>query len=161
LLFAIAFAACNEQEDLVASEPEFVDVVIPELHKSHNSNGRTSSANSDIHEIDVKLIKEDGTEVLGKMRFTMPDQKLEKFEMTDNLFDETGLEPDFWVDYKSNSTTSSRSYSDSCIADCHDEFTDDEGNKIKGRGWCKAGCWAKTAAKVAAAAAAVIVAVNS
>lgn len=36
-----------------------------------------------------------------------------------------------------------------CIADCNERYTDENGNKIPGRGWCKAGCWGQTALQVA------------
>ena len=39
---------------------------------------------------------------------------------------------------------------------CQKTFTDSDGKKIKGSGWCKAGCWAKTIATVALAVAAII-----
>ncbi len=32
-----------------------------------------------------------------------------------------------------------------CIIKCHQEFTDENGMKIRGRGACKAGCWFEAA----------------
>ncbi len=78
--------------------------------------------------------------------------------MSGNIFDKTELEPDFWV----NSNISAKQVNQlqaklGCISDCHKTFTKPDGSKIKGRGWCKAGCWLETAAKVATAVAAVII----
>lgn len=48
----------------------------------------------------------------------------------------------------------------SCIEDCKDKYTDDNGNKIKGRGACKANCWIDTAVAVLEAGAAIAKALN-
>lgn len=34
-----------------------------------------------------------------------------------------------------------------CLNGCHDKFTDANGNKVKGRGACKFGCWAERVLK--------------
>lgn len=39
----------------------------------------------------------------------------------------------------------------SCIESCKDKYTDEEGNKISGRGACKANCWVDTGVKLVAA----------
>ena len=78
-----------------------------------------------------------------------------KVEMTGNIFEETNLPANFFVNRK-NLKQSKVLQKASCIATCHKTFTDSDGKKIKGSGWCKAGCWAKTIATVALAVAAII-----
>ena len=159
ILFSIAFIGCDEQNDLTPSEPDFVEVSIPDAYKATYPNGRTTSEDSDIYEMDVKVIKDDGTEVIGKMRFTMPatsDEMLERFELTSNLISETDLSSDFWINNSGSNSQSNGRIQGSCIASCQEAFTDDEGDKIKGRGACKAECWAQTAIKVAAVVVAIV-----
>jgi len=105
------------------------------------------------------VTNENGEEIFGKMRFTIPpgdDNTLIKFEMTNNIFDKTALMPDFWVDYDNNVDTSNGRVMGigTCLKACQTGFTDSSGNKIKGRGACKAGCWGQ----LAIAAATVVVA---
>ncbi len=155
LLIVTFVGACADQSDVAApSFNEFTEVAIPDAYRSHLiQNGRFSSDEVEIHEVDVKITREDGTEVIGKMRFTMPasgEETLVAFEMTSDLFDGTGLSPDFWISNPGIDGALDGRIASSCIASCQKEFTDKDGNKIKGRGVCKANCWLETAAKVAA-----------
>ena len=75
--------------------------------------------------------------------------------MTGNIFKETNLTIDFFAN-KTNLNRSNVLQKGSCIATCFKEFTDKDGEKVKGRGWCKAGCWADTIVKVAATVVAII-----
>jgi hypothetical protein len=42
-----------------------------------------------------------------------------------------------------------------CISGCNSSFTDDNGDKISGRGACKGNCWVDTAVRVLEAAATI------
>jgi|GEM_PF-1668691 len=46
-----------------------------------------------------------------------------------------------------------------CIEWCKQEYTDENGDKIRGRGECKSGCWIQTAVRVLEAAAKIVSAV--
>jgi hypothetical protein len=35
-----------------------------------------------------------------------------------------------------------------CVNNCFDRYTDDKGNKIRGRGACRAGCWVDSAIEI-------------
>lgn len=75
--------------------------------------------------------------------------------MTSNVFLDTGLTPQFMSNYFGLQPRSA-----SCIAHCQEIHTDENGNKIGERGWCKAGCWVETVVKAVTATAAVLVAVK-
>lgn len=45
-----------------------------------------------------------------------------------------------------------------CISGCNDKFTDDDGNKIKGRGACKFNCWVDTVKDIIVAVAPAVIA---
>jgi hypothetical protein len=64
--------------------------------------------------------------------------------MTKNVFDKTGLTPNFWVDGLKKSSNSGGRISNigGCLDSCE--------NLDSGRFWCKAGCWIELAAVVAA-----------
>jgi len=79
------------------------------------------------------------------------------FEMaSSNLISETNLSSDFWLNNSGSNSQSNGRIKSSCIASCQKQFTDDNGDKIKGRGAYKAECWAQTAIKVAAVMVAIV-----
>jgi hypothetical protein len=160
-LMLLVMLSCTQDEKLEEPINEFVNINFPDTYKYKNSE--RASFEEDVKEVVVEVVNEDGSIITGKMRFTMPDnfdEKLLKFEMTQNLIDQTELDENFWVNNDTgNEMENLRKLG--CIASCQKEFTDDDGEKIQGRGWCKANCWIETAAKVGAVVVAVVVAVNS
>ena len=149
---------CTEQPE-VAPDLSFSEVVIPDNYKSAISNGIGAPTEFEVEEIDVKVITNEGKEIIGKLRFTMPvgdEETLIKFEMTNNIFGETPLTPNFWIinDLETN-TSEARISGSSCIAGCQTAFTID-GEKQKGRGACKALCWLEVVIAVAAVVVAAI-----
>ena len=155
MLLIITFVAwgCNDQPEVV-EDLSFNEVAIPNNLKTDLSNGRISSNDFYVEEIDVKGITDDGREIIGKMRFTIPvgeDNTLIKFEMTNNIFEQTALTPDFWVEYDNNMNTENGRVAGigTCLKNCQGF------EKGDGRGWCKAGCWAELALKAAMVAIAI------
>ncbi len=130
---------------------EFVQVNIPETFQyksSQNSlTSKTETLDTESEVIDIKLIDENGQEVIGKIRFTMPSDdsiSLVNLEVTNNLVEEGGLSSSFFEDYylsESGKSTTSKSSQLGCFNAC---------KKIKkgeGRGVCKAECWFNILAK--------------
>jgi hypothetical protein len=112
-----------------------------------------SSLETVIDEIDVQVTKEDGSVVLGKIRLEVPvgdEETLVKLEMTTNLFQQTDLTTDFFVNYDENSNLKGTMGIGTCLKACNSI------EKGEGRGWCKAGCWGELALKAAAVAVAII-----
>ena len=148
LLIALLFWRCNEPSSVI-EDLRFNEVAIPNNLKTDITNGRVSSQDIDIEEIEVKVITDDGKEVIGKMRFTIPigeDNTLINFEMTNNIFQQTDLTPDFWIDYDNNMETEDGRVANEtadCLKGCNDY------NRGGGRGACKFGCWATLAIQVA------------
>jgi hypothetical protein len=159
-LMLLVILSCNQDEKLEEPINEFVNIDFPDTYKYKTSE--RASFNEDLIEVVVEVVNEDGSVINGKMRFTMPensDEKLVKFEITQNLLDETKLDENFWLNNDSgNEFENLRKLG--CLANCQKEWTDRDGEKIKGRGLCKASCWAQTAAKVAAVVVAVIAIVD-
>lgn len=52
------------------------------------------------------------------------------------------------ITFTSNASLTTSINLSACLKDCHERFTDENGDKIKGRGACKAGCWVDTVVKV-------------
>ena len=71
LLIALLFWRCNEPSSVI-EDLRFNEVAIPNNLKTDITNGRVSSQDIDIEEIEVKVITDDGKEIIGKMRFTIP-----------------------------------------------------------------------------------------
>lgn len=165
LVFLLTGSLFNCTSESVKSELEdqaltFIEFSIPSVYQYEDSDLATSKGNFGLEEevIKLKAIDENGKEIIGYARFTMPDnadEKLIKAELTSNIVEGLNLTNDFWE--KALASNKDVEYGkSSCIASCHSTYTDANGDKIKGRGWCKAQCWA---AAVASAAAAVIIAI--
>lgn len=135
---------------------KFVEIELPDKLKYKSKKRALSPTISyDIVEEWVTVRDQYGIHS-GKIRLTIPftdEETLMKFEVTQNLITESVMTQDFMMSYISSNARSS-----SCIADCHAQFVKD-GNKTKGYGGCKFGCWMETAAKVLSAAAPILVAI--
>ena len=83
------------------------------------------------------------------MRVTIPigeDNTLINFEMTNNIFQQTDLTPDFWIDYDNNMETEDGRVANE-TADCLKGYNDY--SRGGGRGAYKFGYWATLAIQVA------------
>ncbi|WOC40111.1 hypothetical protein [Polaribacter sp. HL-MS24] len=96
----------------------------------------------------------------------MDDEKEEflGFELSENLIKATGLSKEelyelIYSDIHINPDGTSKSLHSKnyekaggiseCKSDCHKRYTDGDGKKIKGRGWCKFGCYVDAVVEVA------------
>jgi len=141
-LIALLFWRCNEPSPVIETL-RFNEVAIPNNLKTDITNGRVSSQDIDIEEIEVKVVTDEGKEIIGKMRFTIPigeDNTLINFEMTNNIFQQTDLTPNFWIDYANNmETEDSRVANETadCLQGCNGYNRG--GGRGGGRGACKFG----------------------
>lgn len=154
ILPLIALNACTKQIETEQKTTEFKNVHLPDFMKaSDKSEYETYS----IVEAEIIAYSPEEKKVSGTIRFTIPDtpeNTLLKLEITDNIFQQTNLSPEFLLEAEEKGFLNSEK--SSCIAACQEAFTDDEGNSQSGLGWCKAQCWAKT---IISAAATIIAAV--
>ena len=88
-----------------------------------------------------------GAQTTGQIRFVIPDagSGLISLEFSENILSEGNIKIDFYV---ANSTalegepgTNGENLLTKCFNDCQARYTNPDGTKIAGRGWCKAGCW--------------------
>jgi hypothetical protein len=136
------FSSCNEQLEVSESEFEFSKVTIP----SHLKSTLKIASETFVDEMDVKVITEDGREIIGKMRFEIPlgdEEKLVDLEITTNLLTDTELTEDFFVNYDDSNNLKATMGIGACLKNCNGI------EKGDGRGWCKAGCWGELALKAA------------
>jgi len=141
----LTFWSCDK--DIIdESKVKFTEVEIPAKIKASETLEK-STGNYDKVVKDMVFITNEGKELEGKVRLTMPydcSESLYNLELTDNFFDETDLSTDFWVIYE-NETKSSKgpSYSE-CAVQCDDNYNDEEhynhGNGTARRR-CIARCW--------------------
>lgn len=80
---------------------------------------------------------------------TISDEVLEKFEVSSNLISKTDLNTNFWINNFEVQAKSTTRIQGNCIATCQETFINDDGNKVKERGACKAECWANIIIKAA------------
>ena len=151
---AIFFSCDTKEDEIMQNDLTFSELEIPS-EISYGNNLRNTDVEIGSVTLDVTVMLETGEEVLGQVKVTYPvndDNYLLSFELTDNIINALGPDHEYWSEL--HSQDNQRLLQSSCIASCHTAYTDSDGNKIKGRGWCKAGCWAS----IGIAAAAVIVA---
>jgi hypothetical protein len=156
ILPLIALNACTKQIETEQKTTEFKNVHLPDFMKaSDKSEYETYS----IVEAEITAYTPDREKISGTIRFTMPDtpeNTLLKLEITDNIFQQTHLSPKFLLEAEEKGFLNSEK--SSCIASCQEQFTDDNGNKLSGLGWCKAECWAKTIISAASTIIAAVIA---
>jgi hypothetical protein len=146
LIFMIS---CDKDENLDETNilSKTVDI------KISNNKSSKNSTNSDI-------------ELTGNIVFKMDDEKEEflGFELSENLIKATGLTKEelselIYSEININPDGSSKSLHSKnyrkaggiseCKSDCHKRYTDENGKKINGRGWCKFGCYVDAVVEVA------------
>lgn len=157
ILWGVLLSSCSMNENEVPqNELTFSELEVPsEILYGNNFRSTNVETNSVILEISVML--DSGEEVLGQVKATYPknnDDYLISFEVSDNIVDALGPNYEYWKELKSGN--SQRLLRSSCVASCHETFTDDDGNKLKGRGACKASCWATIAIAAAAVVATIV-----
>jgi len=141
--------SCSEKNDEEQINYDFVDVEIP----SYLTSTLKSTTEADTVVMDIKVTDDNGNEVIGKMEFLIPvdeDNTLISFRMTSNIFEDTDLTTDFWVNSEDESSLKSAMGIGTCLSKCN------EMEKGEGRGWCKGGFWAELAIKAAAVVATIV-----
>ena len=140
VLLAMFAWNCNKQVEEVKPETEFTEIAIPNNFKSNLK----SVGNTKLYEDAITIVTKDGKEVYGKVRFTFPennnDCSVVKIELSDNIFNETGLSTDFFKSYYSLKSTNDVA---ECFGHCEDR---------KHPGWCKAACFIVALVEAAASA---------
>lgn len=145
------FSCSKETVEEPVIETAYTNIPIPNKYIAEGCESECETT-----ETDIIVTTADGNQFEGKIRITTPIDNpdyLIQFELSSNIIQEAAIDPNSWID----NDTSPHRLKASCIASCQKEFTVD-GKKVKGRGRCKAGCWAKTAAQVLTAVSAILVA---
>ena len=90
LVFSITIiVSCSDKnEDQLVLNEEFISVEIPDGYKSSDNAGESSEMEEAI--LNIKVIDENGNEVIGQAEFVLPDnnESLISLEMTANIFEE-------------------------------------------------------------------------
>ena len=140
--------SCDENESGSESPLIFTSIDIPEAYLISN-NTRADIDETEIHEVDILITNDAGSEIKGLIQIILPEMggdQLYSLALTQNILEESNLGAGFWIEHMdlNQPEANGRSNAESCIAQCHETFTDVSGKKIKGRGACKAHCWADT-----------------
>ncbi len=143
-IFVLGLFSWNCSQQTVVSEPEyeFTEVAIPDNLKSDLK----VAVETETFEDDIMLMTKEGKEVYGKVRLTFPvndDYSVVKAELTNNIFQETGLSADFWLRSELNGNLKSLKNVGACLVAC---------KKADHPGWCKIGCWVEVLINAAAQA---------
>lgn len=157
IIISFLFLACNDtQVENLDKDLKFIDLEIPNSI-SYGSNFRTNDVETSEIIVEIVVLNSLNEEIEGELIVTLPednDDYLVSMKVSDNIVNALGTDYDYWSDLQD--LDNQRLLKSSCIADCQEAFTDDDGNKINGRGACKAGCWAKIAIAAAAVVATIV-----
>lgn len=118
-----------------------------------NSNFSTKAEILESYDFEVQAKGNDGNLINGKLTITIdePTGDLIRVELSQNILNGTDLDSNFLAVSNFQVTADEHDHK-TCIEDCIKKYTDPiTGEKIRGRGWCKAGCWGKTVIQVAEA----------
>lgn len=146
----LLFTNCSSDENIEDKTSEsFVELNLDFYQKSSKdshlieefafTDGKSSSTDPIF-----KILYDTNTEGLNKILFS------EKY-LSENDISKDVLEDEFnklHTESKSDPNEPELSEHASCIEACKDRYTDDKGNKIKGRGACKGNCWVDTGIRI-------------
>lgn len=157
LIFSAFFMSCHEDQSEILSKESstlksrssLVNLNLPFYANSYEENNlRTESG-------EFRFTK-DGNEYITEIIVTYDDsnENLIKISISDNFLivldvDITEIENAIIEEVNSDKEGGPRlSEHAACIEWCKKNYTDADGNKIEGRGACKANCWVDTAIRV-------------
>ena len=151
LAIFIFSTSCDQEGQIAPSQPEFVEIEIPDVFKS-STGSSTSYTDVDDLVLDVQMTATDGKEVTGKVHLVMPDDgTISYLAVTRNIFDTAKLTPGFWQQALDRAPSNGRVYgTQGCFASCRVM------KKRQGRGTCKALCWLQIIKDVASVFASIV-----
>ncbi|MGR7812210.1 hypothetical protein [Lacinutrix undariae] len=161
LLFSLLitiFSCSNENENI--TESQNLEVIKTQFNLNSTNNLRTTKS------LDIGLEATFDLEKETLIGFVASEDllktlKMSQLELETHLKNEMGdlyylNDPAFANDVEEDEKKHNHA---ACIQGCITKYTDENGEKIKGRGACKANCWVSTAVDVIKAAATIISAV--
>ncbi|MFD2696584.1 hypothetical protein ACFSQ0_01115 [Mesonia sediminis] len=155
-LLLLVLLSCSNEPTIVESNSKKVQN--SEVFMQKNNYENQSQSEISIYEIERPYYIESLDEeisILFTIGISEEDDDLHFFEVSENILNITGLskaELELEVIESTHSDPENPNEDLSphakCIEDCKDKYTDEYGNKINGRGTCKANCWVDTAIRV-------------
>ena len=144
LVFSLTYISCSDDETV--SDDYKNDVLLKSVE------------NEDITEVWEFSIVVDGEKINGEILLDWNHEKevANSVIVSSNILDAIGISQS---EFDSQLQTEVNSDDDDdpndglsphaqCIETCKDKYTDENGNKIRGRGACKANCWVDTAIRL-------------
>lgn len=135
----LAATSCSDNEELLNQEP----------------NSSKSTELEEIPEIWPFTLEVDGQTINGELTldWNHETETANEILVSGNVLSALELsQEDF--NSKLGDATEGEGYGHAgCIAGCNAQYTDENGNKIRGRGACNANCWVETAVRILEAAA--------
>ncbi|WP_298144947.1 hypothetical protein [Flavobacterium sp.] len=132
----------------VAQTYEFENMKIPAEYFD-------SSTDLEIFTFDVLVSSLDGkVSEKGQVRISTSasENKIGKIEFSKNILQIGGFKNDYFIrNPQLFQQAVSRESHSQCIDRCNKDYTGPNGEKLPGRGWCKAGCWLNTTIRIAVA----------
>lgn len=134
------FTSCNNESEINLNDTISRDIKI-ELKNNFKNKSEDSKSSSMTGNLKINLINEESDII----EFELSDELIEfiglpKEEIYSKIYDELNNEGYKTKKYVKYSQKEDSNYT-KCINGCNDKYTDENGDKIKGRGWCKAGCF--------------------
>ena len=155
LTFGLFFISChNDEKDSTATIQQRLSMI--NLNLPYYSNNYDEE--NLVTETGAFNFVSNGLNYVTDIHITYDDlnDNLVQISISDNYIRETGvtkeeIESTFITELNNNKDENGGpklSEHAACIQWCVKEYTDENGNKIKGRGACKANCWVDTAVRI-------------
>ncbi|SHJ17664.1 hypothetical protein SAMN04488096_109147 [Mesonia phycicola] len=158
-LILLFFTSCSNDTAIEDSNFEDNQNNIIEADNSVYENENYSDSEIDIYEIE-RIYYDEATDqeipVIFQIGITEDDNDLHLFDVSENILELKGItRAEFEAELinvtnggDEDDPNDGLSPHSKCIEACKDKYTDEDGNKIKGRGSCKANCWVDTAIRL-------------
>ena len=152
-LSSFIVSANSNQDGLLSKKlDEMVDLDLPFYASEYNAENLTEKVGKyniikDNNRYSVKVIVSFDTTNENLVNMSVSRNYFQITEVSQNKLEEAIITSLSGDDDENNGMSPHAS----CIESCKDKYTDDEDNKISGRGACKANCWVDTGVKLVAA----------
>lgn len=157
LILVMSLMSCSNDDNSKIQSSEPMQFIKLDINYDENSTNSTFSENNyEIYEKETTVKNTETGEVFNVtflIGLSDYDDRLYSLEVSDNFLEAGNITKEELQSEINNVVNGDPeepklSPHASCIQWCNQQYTDENGEKIKGRGGCKAGCWVDTAVRI-------------
>ena len=139
LFIIIIFNSCSKESELNNIDNQIIESESKIFETEFIVDSKFQSG----EELDLTLTAEFNLESETLIKYTPSEDLLNLMNLNEIEFEQF-LKDTMGASYYLESDKIAKGDHSECIDGCNEEYTDSDGNKIKGRGACKANCWLRS-----------------